>query len=1203
VKKALFTVVGLVILVLGAALVVPGFINWNDYKSEITAKAQEATGRRLAIDGDIGFTILPTPALQVSRLRLSNMAGATAPEMVTIANLEVEVALIPLLSGEIQIKRVRVSKPVISIEVSADSTANYDFGGSNSDGSGGGTDLSLDSLVIEDAKLSYIDAKSGTNETIEGLSAKLSAGSLQGPFKATGRLTARNLTTTFTASTGALNTGRSIPLNLALGLANGAGTLSFKGSLSQASADGTLKGKLAVTAPDALTLTQALKPVIGSDIPELPALKQKLSLNGDLEASAKSAAFNNIVTKIGETTAAGAISVDLANALNIDLALDVNRVNLDTWLQAAPNKPSSADASATAATKEVAPFAIPSDISGTAALTVSGITWQGSAIRQVEASASISKGIVNIEKIAAHLPGGANVDLVGSIQAKNNMPQFEGAVRASADNLRGFLNWVGADISSVPSDRLRSSSLSATVRATPKLAEIYGIDLRLDSTNLTGGAAYAFRARPAFSVDFEVDQLNLDVYQKKQAAAEKPKAATGTLLAPPPARLPPEVAEMLNSFDANLKLAVKKFTANGVSIKGVLVDVGLLGGELTVRNIRTDDLGGAKFVFQGKASGLDGKPVVDGRLDLQAANVQGLTRLAGITLPVPASKLGKFHAAGSIKGSGEAIALDLTVLAARTSTALKGNVAMDGAGPRLDLDIKASNKSYVTLWQTFDPSFRLAPGGEDGPLGLVGKIAGDLSVVNVDLKVALGKSRITAAGKLKPLAGPGFTLALSAGNPSAPGFLRGLGIDYTPAGRNFGALALKADLSGDGQTIGVKNLTGKFGPLALKGTAAASFAGQRPSIAAELQTSEIFVDLFLPRSSKTKGASSGASSNSSGKGVERWSSDPIDLSVLRSADMNISLTAPGIIYGTYQFVQPSVTAILKDGVLRIDPLKGKLFDGEVALTARVADDQVPTVDLALTVTGGNLKKALMEAAQIDAATGTVRIDGKFATRGHSQRDMVSRLSGSTSFASESGIVKGVDLKRLSTNMTQLDRTRDFLNLIQSSMSGGQTNYTSLGGTFAIENGVARSNDLKADLEAGAGAGTAVIDLPRWVLDMAATFRLTEHPKAPPIGLELRGPLDNPRRNIKSRDLENYVASRVGKTLVRKFLGNKVKGLDQLLPNSGGSQEPTSGGSAQSTTQQQPSSNEPPAQPVQQQPQQPLKAEDAVKSLLKGFFKK
>jgi uncharacterized protein involved in outer membrane biogenesis len=1197
VKKALFIVVGLVILALGAALVVPGFINWNDYKSEITARAQEATGRRLAIDGDIGFTILPTPALQVSRLRLANMKGASAPEMVTIGKLEVDVALIPLLSGEIQIKRVRVSKPVISIEVSADGKANYDFstgGSSSSSDSEGSTDLSLDSLVIEDAKLSYIDAKSGTNQTVEGLSAKLSAGSLQGPFKATGRLTARKLTTTFDLTTGALNTGGPLPLNLALGLANGAGTLSFKGSLSQASADGTLKGKLAVAAPDALTLIQALKPVIGSEIPELPALKQKLSLNGDLEASAKSAAFNNIVTKIGETTAAGAISVDFANALNIDLALDVNRVNMDTWLQSAPEKPSSANTAATATTKDAAAFAIPSDVSGTAALTVSGITWKGSAIRQVEAVASISKSIVNIEKIAAHLPGGANVDLVGNIQAKNNLPQFEGAVRASADNLRGFLDWVGADISSVPSDRLRSSSLSATVRATPKLAEVYGIDLRLDSTNLTGGAAYAFRKRPAFSVDFEVDQLNLDVYQKKQATAEKPKAATGALMAPQFGRLPPDAAEMLNSFDANLKLAVKKFTANGVSIKGALIDVGLMAGELTVRNIRTDDLGGAKFAFQGKASGLDSKPVVDGRLDLQADNVQGLTRLVGITLPVPASKLGKFHAAGHIKGSGEAIAVDLTILAARTSTALKGNVAMDGAGPRLDLGIKASNKSYVTLWQTFDPSFHLAPGGEDGPLGLTGKIAGDLSVVNVDLKVGLGKSRITAAGKLKPLAGPGFTLALSAGHPSATGFLRGLGVDYTPAGRNFGALTLQADLSGDAQTIGIKNLKGNFGPLALKGTAAASFAGQRPSIAAELQTSEIFVDLFLPRSSNGGGAGSGAASNSSGKGVERWSSDPIDLSALRSADMNISLTAPGIIYGTYQFVQPSVTAILKDGVLRIDPLRGKLFDGEVTLSARVADDQVPAVDLALAVTGGNLKKALMEAAQIDAATGTVRIDGKFATRGHSQRDMVSRLSGTTSFSSESGIVKGVDLKRLSANMTELDRTRDFLNLIQSSMSGGQTNYTSLGGNFIIKNGVARSNDLKADLEAGAGAGTAVIDLPRWVLDMAATFRLTEHPKAPPIGLELRGPLDNPRRNIKSRDLENYVASRVGKTLVRKFLGNKVKGLDQLLPTSGGNQQPT--------TQPQPSSNEPPAQPVQQQPQQPLKAKDAVKGLLKGLFK-
>jgi len=361
VKKALFIVVGLVVLAIGAALVVPGMINWNDYRSEIAAKAREATGRRLAIDGDIGFTILPTPALQVSRLRLANLPGAAVPEMATISSLEVEVALIPLISGEIQINRVRVVKPVISIEVLADGRANYDFGssGTSNKNSDGNTDLSLDSLVIEDAKITYIDAKSGLGETIEGLSAELSAGSLSGPFKAEGRLTARNLTTTFKASTGALNTGRSIPLNLALGLANGAGTMSFKGSISQASAEGILKGKLVVTAPDALTLAQALQPVTGSEAPELPALKQKLSINGDIEASAKSAALNNIVTKIGETTAAGAVSASFDKALNVDLALDVNRVNLDTWLQPAPEKDSANVTANTETDQPAAPFAIP----------------------------------------------------------------------------------------------------------------------------------------------------------------------------------------------------------------------------------------------------------------------------------------------------------------------------------------------------------------------------------------------------------------------------------------------------------------------------------------------------------------------------------------------------------------------------------------------------------------------------------------------------------------------------------------------------------------------------------------------------------------------------------------------------------------------------------------------------------------------------
>ncbi len=1205
-KKALITIFSLLVVAVAAALIAPGFLDWNQYKSDITAQVQSATGRRLAIDGDIGLTILPAPALNVSAVRLANAPGARSPEMVTLGVMEVRVALMPLLSGEIQVDSLRIVRPRIALEVLADGTPNWELGGpadtrqKPTPASGAGDDalasLRLDNVTVEDAEITYFDAATGVEERIASLTADLSVPSLMGPYQAKGSLVARDLPLVFDVSAGRFAPAKPLTFNAALDVAKGAGKVSLQGSMSKPSADGTLTGSVAVEAKDAQKFIQAIMAAVGGEVPALPGLSQAIALRGDVTANTGEAGLNNLELKLGDTTAAGAVSAKLGDKPSVDLALDVNRVDLDAWLAAGGGAatPSKKKEEGEAAPAE--PFVLPADLTGTAAITVDAVTYRGRAIRQVEASAGIAGGVATIEKFGAQLPGGARLDAAGTVQAFEGAPRFEGNVSAAADNLRGVLDWIGTDVSMVPADRLRKTALAATVRATPSLLEIYGIDFRLDSSKLTGGAAYAFRERPAFSLDFEIDQFSVDAYMN--AGAETAKPADQQAAPDKPADLtvlPKDIVDLLNSFDTNIKLGVGKLAVNGVPIRGALVDVGLLAGEITVRRIKADDLGGAQVAFAGKARDLAGKPALSGTVDIRSDNASGLARLAGVALPVPAERLGKVSARGKVDGNAERLGLDLNVTAARTTTALKGEVNLLGAATRLNLTMAAANKSYVRLWRVFDPEFKMAQGGKDGPLRIDGTVAGDLTALSLDLGIGLGQANLKAAGKLSPLAGPEYNLAFSAGHPDAVAFLNGLGVDYQPAAPNLGSLKLSADIAGNGELAKLGNLDGNFGPVALAGAASANFGGPRPAITAGLATSEILVDLFVPRGGNGAGGGAGSGGASSPAAAERWSSDPIDLSVLRAADMELDIQARGIIYGAYRFADPKVVASVRDGVLRIEPLTGKLFDGDVKLTAELRDDQIPVMNLGIGLTGADLRRTLMDAAGIDAVTGLVGLDGKFASAGHSQRDMISQLSGGLSFAAENGVANGVDLKTLSDRLKTLDRTADFLSLIQSTMSGGQTRYTRLGGNFTVENGVARSDDIAAEMEAGAGAGRAVIDLPRWHMDMTGSFRLTEHPKAPPIGLTLRGPLDNPQRDIKSRDLENYIAQRVGGTVVRKLIGKKAKGLEALLPGLAQPQQEQ----PEEQPQQQPQQQEQ-QQPQQQPRQRKLKPEDILKGLLKNL---
>ena len=81
VKIFLYGLLGLVVLTVAAALVGPGLIDWNAHKGLIAAEVRKATGRELAIDGDVHLAVLPAPALSADRVRLANVDGGSEPTM------------------------------------------------------------------------------------------------------------------------------------------------------------------------------------------------------------------------------------------------------------------------------------------------------------------------------------------------------------------------------------------------------------------------------------------------------------------------------------------------------------------------------------------------------------------------------------------------------------------------------------------------------------------------------------------------------------------------------------------------------------------------------------------------------------------------------------------------------------------------------------------------------------------------------------------------------------------------------------------------------------------------------------------------------------------------------------------------------------------------------------------------------------------
>jgi len=79
-------------LLAGLVLIGPSLVDWNAWKGPLAEAVRRATGRELAIAGDLSLELLPRPRLVARTVSLGNAAEGSAQEMVRVDRLEARLA-------------------------------------------------------------------------------------------------------------------------------------------------------------------------------------------------------------------------------------------------------------------------------------------------------------------------------------------------------------------------------------------------------------------------------------------------------------------------------------------------------------------------------------------------------------------------------------------------------------------------------------------------------------------------------------------------------------------------------------------------------------------------------------------------------------------------------------------------------------------------------------------------------------------------------------------------------------------------------------------------------------------------------------------------------------------------------------------------------------------------------------------------------
>ena len=168
---AIAGIVGVIVIVVVAFAM---FFDPNDFRDTLSAQVEEATGRELAIEGDLSVSFFPWLAVEVGRTTLGNAAGFGSDPFVRFDSARLSVKVMPLLTRqEVAVGTAALDGFEANLAVAADGTTNWEDLASGGDapaaadtGSSGSVALDIANVALNDARINYTDAQSGGRYTL-----------------------------------------------------------------------------------------------------------------------------------------------------------------------------------------------------------------------------------------------------------------------------------------------------------------------------------------------------------------------------------------------------------------------------------------------------------------------------------------------------------------------------------------------------------------------------------------------------------------------------------------------------------------------------------------------------------------------------------------------------------------------------------------------------------------------------------------------------------------------------------------------------------------------------------------------------------------------------------------------------------------------------------------------------------------------------
>ncbi len=320
--------------------------------------------------------------------------------------------------------------------------------------------------------------------------------------------------------------------------------------------------------------------------------------------------------------------------------------------------------------------------------------------------------------------------------------------------------------------------------------------------------------------------------------------------------------------------------------------------------------------------------------------------------------------------------------------------------------------------------------------------------------------------------------AVALNSPSLRRLAKWVGSTLPPA-RGYGPLQLSGLLESKGTTHRLTSAKLDLDNQLAKGSVSVKTGGVRPYVTAKLTLSQLDLNNYLgngpsaapaPRAAPAKApAAPKAKPNSiedllgpTGARVKGytqrsgWSRDPINAAALGAVDANADLTIGRLFVNNLKIGQSDLNVNLKNKVLKTTLKDLDLYGGrgKGVVTANGSSGKSIAIGANLALTGIDARPLLKDAADQDWLAGKGNVSLAVTGNGASQAQIMNTLNGNANIKFNDGSIVGINIPKLIRGVSQ----GNFTGL--SGSSAEQTDFSSLTSSWAIQNGVARNQDLQ-----------------------------------------------------------------------------------------------------------------------------------------------